>query len=146
MPLSILWESRRFSRIAFVALAGWAAGSGFAQQKSDFAGDYSGVLGPLHVKLHIVATPDGGIAANVDSPDQKMYALPCSEILINGQVLSFTVPNVRGEWTGVMSADRKSLSGVWKQGAPMALIFVRNGDSTPRPILLHRRPPRRPPV
>ena len=117
-------------KIPFLALfmvGVFAAGSGLAQQKSDFAGDYEGVLGPLHVKLHIIVSPDGSLSANVDSPDQGLFALPCSDISINGQTLSLTVPNVHGEWMGTLSADHRSLSGIWKQGAPMPLNFTRIG-------------------
>lgn len=119
--------AHRFPLFALVVAGICAVSLGFAQQRNDFAGDYAGMLGPLHVKLHIVAGPGGSITANVDSPEQNLYALPCSDLSINGQVLSFSVPNVRGEWTGVLSADHNSLSGVWKQGSPMALIFTRSG-------------------
>jgi hypothetical protein len=87
------------------------------------------MLGPMTVKLHVIANSDGNITANVDSPQQSLYALPCADLHIQGQVLSFTVPNVRGEWTGVMSADHNTLSGVWKQGATMALVFNRGAES-----------------
>ncbi len=129
--------AHRFRLFALVVIGIFAASLGFAQQKSDFAGEYAGMLGPVHVKLHIVAGPGGSITANVDSPDQNLYALPCSDLSINGQALSFSVPNVRGEWTGVLSADHNSLSGVWKQGSPMALTFTRGGvgtsDNSPHP-------------
>ena len=103
----------------------------FGQQKHDFAGDYVGALAQHAVKLHIIAGADGSLSANIDSPDQRLFALPCTDLLINGQALSFTVPNVRGEWTGVMSADGSLLTGVWKQGRPMALNFVRGTESAP---------------
>lgn len=104
-----------------------------AQQNREFVGEYAGVLGPLHVKLHILAAADGSISANVDSPDQGMFGLPCSDLTINGQALSFSVPNVRGEWTGVMSSDHNTLTGVWKQAGPMALNFTRVSTSAPGP-------------
>jgi len=108
----------------------FVARCGYAQQKNEFAGDYAGMLGPLRVRLHIIVSADGSVAANVDSPDQNMFALPCSEISINGQTLSFSVPNVHGEWMGTLSADHNTLSGIWKQGSPMPLTLVRIGAST----------------
>lgn len=113
-----------------LTLGAWAAHLGFAQQNRDFAGDYVGSLPPLHVKLHIIVGSDGSVSASVDSPDQQLFALPCADININGQALSFSVPNVHGEWTGVISSDRTSLSGVWKQGRPMALNFTRVSEPT----------------
>src|SRR5260370_20484428 len=123
---------RRLDRQAHISLfvlltiSAFTAQIGTAQQVADFAGDYVGMLGPLHVKLHIAVAAGGNISANVDSPDQQLFALPCADVSVNGQALSFAVPNVRGEWTGVMSADQTSLSGVWKQGRPMPLNFTRS--------------------
>lgn len=104
---------------------------GVAQQKQDFAGDYSGTLGPLHVALHVAVASGGIVSATVDSPDQRLFGLQCADVQINGPALSFTVPNVRGEWTGVMSPDHDSLSGVWKQNGTVAVIFTRGGSSSP---------------
>jgi hypothetical protein len=49
------------------------------QQKPDFAGDYGGVLGPLHIKLHVVAASDGSFTGTVDSPDQGLTGVPCAD-------------------------------------------------------------------
>jgi len=82
------------------------------------------------VKLHLAVSPDGTVSGNVDSPDQNLFALPCADLRINGQALSFTVPNVRGEWMGTLSADGASLTGIWKQGAPVRMNFTRSGGSS----------------
>jgi hypothetical protein len=97
----------------------------FAQQKPDFAGEYAGILGPYHVKLHIVSGSDGALSGTVDSPDQGMSGLPCTDFHVNGQSLSFNVPMVQGTWTGFLSADGTSLSGMWSQGSPMPLNLTR---------------------
>jgi hypothetical protein len=39
-------------------IAGFAAGVAHAQQKPNFVGDYAGMLGPLHVKLHVMPASD----------------------------------------------------------------------------------------
>jgi hypothetical protein len=105
-----------------------------AQQKADFAGNYEGTLSVLHVKLHVTIAPDGNLSATVDSPDQGMVGLPCANVIVNGQSLSFTVPAVRGTWAGVLSSDRNSLSGIWTQGAsPVPLNLVRVNGSTVKP-------------
>ncbi len=96
-----------------------------AQQKPDLTGDYAGVLGPLHVKLHVVAGRDGALAGTVDSPDQNMFGLPCTDFLINGQALSFNVPMVHGTWVGFVSGDGATLSGMWNQGSPVPLNLTR---------------------
>jgi len=109
----------------FLASACLSPPLAFAQQKTDLGGDYTGFLGPLHVKLHLVAAHDGALSGTVDSPDQNMMGLPCADFHLNGQALSFTVPMVRGTWTGLVSGDGSSLSGVWSQGSPMPLNLTR---------------------
>lgn len=115
----------RVALFAVLAIAGVAPRFGVAQQKPDLAGEYAGLLGPLHVKLHLVAAHDGSLSGTVDSPDQGMVGLPCADIHLNGQALSFTVPTVQGTWTGLISGDGSSLSGVWSQGSPTPLNLTR---------------------
>ena len=106
-------------RIFLVALmlAGLPSSAAHAQQKLGFAGDYARMLGPLHVKLHVTAASDGTLSCTVDSPDQGMSGVKCADFHVNGQALSFTVLAVNGTWTGLISNDGSSLTGVWSQGA-----------------------------
>jgi hypothetical protein len=97
----------------------------FAQQKPDFAGEYTGLLGPYHVKLHVISGNGGTLSGTVDSPEQGMTGVPCSDFHVNGLSLSFNVPMVHGTWTGFMSADGTTLSGMWSQGMPMQLNLTR---------------------
>ncbi|MGB8770528.1 MAG: hypothetical protein WCC92_12985 [Candidatus Korobacteraceae bacterium] len=111
--------ARRLSGLLLIAVLG------FAQQKPELAGDYAGVLAPLHVKLHLVASHDGTITGTVDSPDQNLYGLQCTNFHISGQSLSFDVPMVHGTWIGFVSEDGSKLSGMWNQGSPMPLNLTR---------------------
>ena len=97
--------------------------SSVAQSNTNLAGDYTGVLTGMHVALHLVANGTGGYSATVDNP--SMSAIPCSNIEINGSALSFSVPSLGGSWTGVVSGDGTTLTGVWNQGRPMALNLTR---------------------
>jgi hypothetical protein len=83
------------------------------------------MLGPLHVKLHVIAASDGTLSCTVDSPDQGMSGVKCADFQVNGQALSFTVPTVNGTWTGLISNDGSSLTGVWSQGSPTPLNLTR---------------------
>lgn len=65
----------RVALFAVLAIAGVAPRFGVAQQKPDLAGEYAGLLGPLHVKLHLVAAHDGSLSGTVDSPDQGMVGV-----------------------------------------------------------------------
>jgi hypothetical protein len=52
-------RDKRTSIPFVVLLAGTFLGEGFAQEKPDFAGDYTANLGPARVALHVTVSPDG---------------------------------------------------------------------------------------
>ncbi|MGD0737378.1 MAG: serine hydrolase domain-containing protein [Terracidiphilus sp.] len=95
-----------------------------AQTAPPVAGDYAGMLGPIHVKLHIKVDPAGAITGTLDSPDQGAMGIPCADFHLDGQTLTFTIPAVHGSWKGAVTAD--ALDGTWDQGAPQPLKFMRD--------------------
>jgi serine-type D-Ala-D-Ala carboxypeptidase/endopeptidase len=111
-----------------IALLALAPRSASAQKPANIAGDYSGMLSTLHLKLHLKAAPDGVLSGTLDSPDQGANGIPCAEFHVDGANLSFTVPSVHGSWTGTVSADGNTLSGTWNQGSPIALTFSRDAS------------------
>ena len=117
----------RCCRIALLALCALAAGNLSAQSKPPVSGDYAGVLaGALHLKLHIVAAPDGSLSGTLDSIDQGAKGIPCGDFQITGNNLSFRVPPVNGTWKGTFSADGGTLTGTWSQGRALDLTFTRD--------------------
>jgi len=131
----------RFRLLSAVLLIACAS---FAQQNPNFAGDYAGILGPYHVKLHLTAGAGGALSGTVESPEQGMVGVPCSDVHVNGLSLSFNVPMVHGMWTGFLSADGGTLSGMWSQGMPMQLNLTRitaaNGTSAAANVVLPPQP------
>ena len=97
-----------------------------AQAAPAIAGDYTGVLGPLQVKLHLKVDAAGAITGTLDSPNQGANGIPCADFHLNGQTLTFSVPAVHGSWKGTVSADGKTLAGTWDQGNPTPLVFTRD--------------------
>jgi len=95
-------------------------------QTPKLAGDYSAMLGPLHVKLHLKTDAGGAIEGTLDSPDQGAMGLPGANFHLDGQALSFDVPSVSGKWHGTVSADGATLDGSWSQGQEMPLVFRRD--------------------
>ncbi len=89
-------------------------------------GDYVGMLGPLHLRLHISAAPDGTLSGTLDSPDQGAAGIPCADFHVEGPAFSFTVPSVHGTWHGSIESSGATLSGTWSQGTPLPLTFTRD--------------------
>jgi len=116
---------RRIAGLALLAATAVVTNLAFAQATANFPGEYAGMLGPLRVKLHLTSAHDGALTCAVDSPDQNMVGLPCADVHVNGQSLSFTVPTVQGTYTGLLSGDGSSLTGVWSQGSPTPLTLNR---------------------
>lgn len=97
-----------------------------SQQKIPVLGDYEGVLGTLHVKLHIVANPDGTLSGTFDSPNQGVSGIPCADVHLDGTNLGFLVPTIHGSWKGSVQEGGKQLAGTWNQGNSLPLIFTRD--------------------
>lgn len=99
-------------------------GSGVAQSPQ-ISGDYEGMLGPLHLKLHLKVGASGMAEGTLDSVDQGAMGLPCANFHLEEKALSFDVPSVGGRWRGTVSDDGSTLSGSWSQGEEMPLVFRR---------------------
>ena len=114
-----------------------------AQQKPNIAGTYNGMLGNLHLRLHLTSEASGAFTGALDSLDQNAIGLPCADIHIDGQSLTFNVPAVNGSWKGTVSPDGASLSGTWSQGASLPLNFTRdNSAAAEKPFVPASKPSR----
>jgi hypothetical protein len=119
------------NRVNFIvtpALLLWVGVSLFGQAGARLAGEYVGMLGPYHVKLHLTADSNGKLTGTADNTDTGPTGMGCENIRAEGTTLSFSVPMAQGNWTGFVSADGNTLSGMWSQGAatPVALNFTRS--------------------
>jgi hypothetical protein len=104
-----------------------------AQQKPAITGDYAGILGPLHVKLHLKVDAAGAVTGTLDSTDQGAIGIPCADFHLDQQALTFSVPAVHGSWKGTVSADGATLTGTWDQGTPQPLNFARDTTDADAP-------------
>lgn len=102
--------------------------SASAQQKSTIAGDYAGILGPLHMKLHVKVDAGGKVMGSLDSLERGAIGIQCSNFHIDGQSVTFTVPAVQGTWKGTVAADG-TLIGTWDQGNPLPLNFAHDAPA-----------------
>ncbi len=127
-PFLHVWRSHslHIALLFATAAVGAVPTSTSAQETATVHGDFVGTLGPLHLKLHITAAPDGGLTGTLDSPDQGAIGLPCTDFHREGRILSFSVPVVHGSWKGSMDDDGATLTGTWTQGSPMPLTFTKD--------------------
>jgi len=79
----------------------------------------------LRLQLNVKSDASGHLYCTLDSLDQHAMGLECDSITANGRHFSFQVPSVHGDFTGTLSADSKSISGTWSQGASLPLTFTR---------------------
>ena len=94
------------------------------------AGDYAGVLGPLHLVLHLQRDTAGKLSGSLDSLDQGALGIPCSDFVLSGAQFSFNVPAVSGTYSGTVSADGKTITGTWDQGKSMPLVLTQTAAQT----------------
>ena len=98
-------------------------------------GIWLGTLGAgkdaLRLQLHLKVGSGGN--CTLDSLDQDAEGIPCGNVQINGNKLSFDVPDVKGKYKGTLSADGKTLTGKWTQKRSGTLILVRQAVAVPMP-------------
>ena len=114
------------------ALANVGAFAQFAGAKFD--GNWLGTLDAggvkLRVALHLDKGADGKLTGKLDSLDQGARGIPITDIKVEGQRITMTVPAVKGNYEAKLSPDGKELDGTWTQGAPLPLKMTRV-DSIP---------------
>jgi hypothetical protein len=107
-----------------LALAAALAVPAFAQT---YDGDWTGALSAggqtLRLVLHI-KTQNGEASAVLDSLDQGV-SIPASVLKTENGQLSVLFLSVGGEFTGKLSADGKTLTGTWDQGASLPLTLTK---------------------
>lgn len=105
-----------------------SVGAGWLQAQ-DIAGDWQGTLSAggaeLRIVLHLTRAPDGSFTATLDSVDQGANGIPVNSVSFHASKLSLAIDAVHGTYEGMVSADGKTISGTWSQGAALPLEFKR---------------------
>jgi len=108
---------------------------GFAQQigSEKLAGDWSGSLSvgetSLPLVLHLRVGTDGKLTVALDSPAQGATGLAGANVELNASNFRFDVPSVHGTYSGMVSADGKTISGTWSQGKPLPLVLKQTASA-----------------
>ena len=107
----------------------------FAQSPTpqSIAGDWSGELSAgaatLPLVFHIQATPEGKLAATLDSPAQGSYRIPIASVELKGTELKMEAPVIHGTYSGDVSSDGKTITGTWSQGKPLPLVLKQTASA-----------------
>jgi D-alanyl-D-alanine-carboxypeptidase/D-alanyl-D-alanine-endopeptidase len=108
-----------------------------ASKPSAVDGIWLGTLGAgpqaIRGQLTVKSDQSGKEYCALDSLDQGISGLECSNVAFSGNDFSFDIPAVRGRYTGKLSADGKSLDGTWNQGTPQPLRFERQAAPSAAP-------------
>jgi CubicO group peptidase (beta-lactamase class C family) len=110
-----------------------------SQQPSSLAGDYATVIGTERATLHLKIDADGALKGTLDHLDPKApWMFWLSGVHLQGQSLSFTIPEEDVTWKGAVSSDGEILSGTWtERGGSGPVNFVRQPfvpASKPSPV------------
>ena len=105
-------------------------------------GDWRGTLSPpdsqsLPLVIHVKTYRDG-TRAHVDIIEEYGPRIPVSSIARDGQRIVFQIKALQGGYKGELSADGKTITGSWTQGArtsPLTLSWQEPVVSTPAPAV-----------
>ena len=102
----------------------------------DPVGDWIGTLdvgSPIRAAMHIKRV-DGTLTGTADSPDQGAFGIPMSEVVVDGDHLTFTIDSLDGRYDAKWDAAKQHYVGTWTQGGRMlALEFGRGTYPPPAP-------------
>jgi uncharacterized protein len=95
-------------------------------------GNWQGTLNAMGSKLrvvfHVAKTDSNTLEATLDSPDQGAIGIPVSSVNIKDDSVMLDVAQIGGSYEAVLSADRSSMDGKWRQGG-MAFDLTMNKTS-----------------
>ncbi len=95
----------------------------------------------LSIGVAIERRADGTLAGTLDSPDQKTFDIPLSEVEAVDRTLTFAVPAIGARYTGEWNAAAGHWTGVFSQQGMQLPLNLAAGEppqrpaSTERPIL-----------
>lgn len=105
--------------------------AGAAHAAPDPAGDWHGTLSvqgvELRLGLSLARGTDGSLAGAMTSPDQTPAPIPVAEVKLQGETLSFTVPEIRASYSATWDESRKAWSGTLSQSGMTIPLTLAQG-------------------
>jgi uncharacterized protein (TIGR03435 family) len=112
----------------------------------DITGTWQGTLKPGPKDLRVVikiSQEDNKLKAVMYSIDQGGQPIPVSSIARDGATVKMTIAAINGSYEGKLSAEGKSITGTFNQGAPLPLNLARATPETTWTIPEPPPPPKR---
>ena len=82
----------------------------------------------LRIQIIVTSDSEAHEHCSMDSIDQGAFNIDCANVVYADRKFDFDVPAVHGHWSGELSIDQKTLTGIWNQGVPVALDFARQSQ------------------
>lgn len=115
-----------------LALPVFVAAQAASPDSRSIAGDWNGELNAqgtkLRLVLHIKKNSDGTLAATLDSLDQGANGIPVSTVSQKGNDVKLELAGLAASYQGKLNTAGTEITGEWKQGGTLPLIFKRTGD------------------
>ena len=106
-----------------------ALASAQPQNAPSLAGAWQGELHAgavtLRLRINLSATPTGDLTATLDSIDQGANGIPVKEVAFANGKLTWSVPQIRASYEGVLNDKGDLFSGTFTQGAAIPLDLKR---------------------
>ena len=115
--------------LLFVVIATAAALTAQEAQNSGIVGDWAATLiasgNEIHLSLHVRQAAGIKLTATMDSAEQGTHGVPVSGISFNNSTLNFTIDSAHATYNGTLNPATGAVDGVWSQGVPTPLTFIR---------------------
>ena len=99
----------------------------------------------LPIIFHIGRDSTGKLIASFDSPRQKAFDIPISEVITKEDSVILMMAILNGKYAGVLGQDKKTIDGTWFQGnAAYPLTVTKTGDFATVKQLRRPQTPRQP--
>jgi len=93
----------------------------------------------LPIVFHIGRDSTGKLIASFDSPRQKAFGVPISEVITKEDSVILMMAILNGKYAGVLGRDKKTIDGTWFQGNAVFPLTVTKASDTAT-VKQHRRP------
>ena len=122
----------------------WMSGAGL--QAQELVGQWQGTLHSgnhdLRLIMKISKGDDNVLKADFYSIDQGGAVIHASSFKHDGNDIKATINMLGGDYAGTLSADGKTITGTWTQGAPLPLVFALSTKETAWEIPAPPPPPK----